>query len=147
VRTARLQILATAPDYHVDFPRPVYRRWGYDYWQQLPDRRVVLGGLRDRSGEGEWTDVAHPTDPVQRGLDRLLREQLGVDAPVTHRWAGIVGYSTDGLPVVANPRPDVWATGGYSGTGNVLGALCGRGVARLAITGDAELVHEFWSET
>lgn len=143
VRTARLQILATAPAPNVDFPRPVYRRWGYDYWQQLPDRRVVLGGLRDRSGEGEWTDVARPTDAVQHGLDRLLREQLGVDAPVTHRWAGIVGYSTDGLPVVANPRPQVWAIGGYSGTGNVLGALCGRGVARLAVTGDASLVHEF----
>ncbi|HEY8061695.1 MAG TPA: FAD-dependent oxidoreductase [Gemmatimonadales bacterium] len=142
VRTARLQMLATAPILNLDLPRPVYRRWGYEYWQQLPDRRIALGGLRDRSGDGEWTDVAVATDAVQRGLERVLRDQLGVTARVTHRWAGAVGYSANGLPVVDEVRPRVWAIGGYSGTGNILGALCGRGVAQLAVTGRSELLSE-----
>ena len=145
VRTARLQMLATAPVLNLDLPRPVYRRWGHEYWQQLPDRRIALGGLRDRAGDGEWTDVADSTDAVQRGLDRVLREQLGVTVPVTHRWAGVVGYSANGLPVIDEVRPRVWAIGGYNGTGNILGALCGRGVAQRTVTGRSELLSELWS--
>src|SRR5205823_3798366 len=54
VRTARLQMLATAPLPEMRFPRPVYARWGYDYWQQLPDRTLALGGQRDRFEDDEW---------------------------------------------------------------------------------------------
>ncbi|HEY3935656.1 MAG TPA: FAD-binding oxidoreductase, partial [Gemmatimonadales bacterium] len=75
-RTARLQMIATAPDPRVSFPRPVYYRWGYEYWQQLPDRRIALGGLRDRAGDGEWTDQAAVTDQVQHGLEMILRDRL-----------------------------------------------------------------------
>jgi glycine/D-amino acid oxidase-like deaminating enzyme len=135
VRTARLQMLATAPTAEVILPRPLYARYGYDYWQQLADGRIALGGLRDRGGESEWTDAAEPTREVQRMLDHLLRERVGVRAPVTHRWAAPVGYTESGLPVLAEVRPRVWATGGYSGTGNVPGALCGRLAAELASGG------------
>jgi len=38
-------------------------------------------------------------------------------------------------------RPGVWAAGGYSGTGNVIGALCGRAAARLACGGTAEVAE------
>lgn len=142
VRSARLQMIATGPVPEVDIPRPVYRRWGYDYWQQLPDRRIVLGGLRDQWEEVEWTDHAVVTDTLQAGLERVLRERIGISAPITHRWAGIVGYTPSGLPIVDEVRPSVWAIGGYNGTGNVVGALCGRGVAQLALTGASELLTE-----
>lgn len=33
VRTARLQMLATCPAPEVKLALPVYRRYGYDYWQ------------------------------------------------------------------------------------------------------------------
>lgn len=132
VRTARLQMLATAPTAEVMLERPVYARYGYDYWQQLPDGRIALGGLRDRAGDVEWTDSGEPTALVQGMLEHLLRERVGVRAPVTHRWAAPVGYTESGLPVLAEVRPRVWATGGYSGTGNVPGALCGRLAAELA---------------
>ncbi len=142
VRSARLQMLATEPVMTIDLPRPVYQRYGYEYWQQLPDRRIALGGLRDRSGDGEWTDAAVPTDTLQRGLEAILRNQLHVAAAITHRWAGIVGYSMSGLPIVDEARPGVWAIGGYNGTGNVLGALCGRGVAQLVVAGESALLGE-----
>lgn len=135
VRTARLQMLATAPTAEVILPRPMYARYGYDYWQQLADGRIALGGLRDRGGDAEWTDAGEPTGEVQRMLEHLLRERVGVRAPVTHRWAAPVGYTESGLPVLAEVRPRVWATGAYSGTGNVPGALCGRLAAELATGG------------
>jgi glycine/D-amino acid oxidase-like deaminating enzyme len=133
VRTARLQMLATAPVGRSVAPRPVYARWGYDYWHQRPDGVVALGGCRDRFVEDEWTVVAEPTEPVQRCLDRLLRERVGVDAAVTHRWAGCAGFTVDRMPVCEEVRPGVVACGGYCGTGNVLGVLCGRAAVRLAL--------------
>jgi glycine/D-amino acid oxidase-like deaminating enzyme len=32
-------------------------------------------------------------------------------------------------------RPGVWTVGGYSGTGNVVGAICGRAAAQVIVTG------------
>jgi glycine/D-amino acid oxidase-like deaminating enzyme len=130
VRTARLQMLGTAPAPEVNFPRPVYWRHGYEYWQQLPDGSIALGGFRDRAGEGEWTQSGEPTGFVQELLEKFLREYLRVRATVTHRWAAPVGYTTDGLPVLEEVRTKIWALGGYNGTGNIVGALCGRAAAR-----------------
>jgi gamma-glutamylputrescine oxidase len=145
VRTARLQMLATAPTSELSLPRPVYARWGYDYWQQRPDGSIALGGARDLGGDAEWTDDTTPTEPVQNALERRLRERLGVRAPITHRWAASVGYTADGLPIAERVRQNVWAIGGYCGTGNVIGALLGRAAARAAALGDDALLRAFAS--
>ncbi len=132
VRTARLQMLATAPALEVNFTRPVYWRYGYEYWQQLPDRTLALGGFRDHALEAEWTTETEPTEFIQNLLGKFLREQLKVRAAVTHRWAASVAYTADGLPVLEQVRNKVWAVGAYSGTGNIVGALSAQAVARLA---------------
>jgi len=140
VRTARLQMLGTEPAPEVEIPRPVYSRWGYDYWQQLPDGRVVVGGCRDRFIDDEWTTDTNPTTPAQSCIERILRDTVGVTQPVRHRWAAAVSYSSGILPVMDEVRQGVWAIGGYSGTGNVIGALYGRMVAQVAVTGTSELL-------
>ncbi len=132
VRTARLQMLATGPAPEVNFTRPVYWRYGYEYWQQQPDRTIALGGFRDHALEEEWTQSDEPTKSMQGLIEKFLREHLKVRAPVTHRWAASVAYTTDGLPVLEQVRDKVWAVGGYSGTGNIVGALCARAAVRLA---------------
>ena len=142
VRTARLQMLATAPTAERIVPCPMYYREGYEYWQQLPSGAIALGGFRDRGGEGEWTTDTTPASPVQQLLEQFMREKLGVTAPITHRWAASAGYSTTGLPVLGPVREGVWAIGGYSGTGNVIGALCGRAIVALALDNDAQLAEQ-----
>ena len=132
VRTARLQMLATAPALPVRWPQPCYARYGYDYWQQLPDGRLVLGGYRDHHVHDEWTEADTPSDAIQSLLEEHVRTQLGLSTEITHRWAASVSYTDDELPVFEQVRPGVWAIGAYSGTGNVVGAVCGRGVARAA---------------
>ena len=131
VRTARLQMLGTAPAPEASFARPVYWRYGYEYWQQRADGSIALGGFRDHFLADEWTDQTEPTPGVQRLLENFLRERLRVRAEVTHRWAASVAYSDDGLPVLEEVRPGVWAVGAYCGTGNIVGALCGRAAAQL----------------
>ena len=125
----RLQMLATAPVGREVARCPVYARWGYDYWQQLPGGQVALGGGRDADDGAENPDVLEPTDAVQAVLERRLRGQLHIDAPVTHRWAAAVSYSSSGLPIAEEVRRGVWALGAYNGTGNVVGPLLGRAVA------------------
>lgn len=133
VRTARLQMLSTAPTTEVKFNRPIYWRYGYEYWQQLPDGRIALGGFRDQGGDAEWTIDATPTERVQQHIEKFLREHLKVTVPITHRWAASVGYAHDGLPVIEEARPGVWAAGGYSGTGNLLGPLSARTAVALSL--------------
>jgi glycine/D-amino acid oxidase-like deaminating enzyme len=135
VRSARLQMLATAPAPEVRIRRPVYARWGYDYWQQLPDGRVAAGGRRDRFESAEWDQPDVATEALQRDLEAMVRAHTGVTAPVTHRWAGTVAFTPTLVPVAEEVRPGVLAIGAYSGTGNVIGALAGRAAAGWAVTG------------
>lgn len=143
VRTARLQMLAAAPELPLRFPRPVSTRYGYDYWQQLPDGSVLLGGGRDQLLEQEWTTDDTPSAKVQDYLTRLLREKLGVKSEVTHRWAASVAFTDTGLPLIESLGGGVTVLGAYSGTGNLIGAVLGRGAAQLALRDDDALVAPF----
>ena len=129
----RLQMLASRPHPADLLPHAISSRWGWDYAQQLPGGTIALGGCRDVGGDAERTTDTSITDAVQGALERRFSEMTGAKPTVTHRWAATVGYTADGLPVLGEIRPGVWATGGYCGTGNLLGAACGRAVARLAI--------------
>jgi gamma-glutamylputrescine oxidase len=132
-RSTRLQMLATEPIAPGTIPCPVYDNWGYDYWQQLADGGVALGGGRGTYGETEWEQPAETGADVQALLDRLLRERVGVEAAVTHRWAGVIAYTPDRLPILAEVRPGVIAVGAYSGHGNALGSAAARAATAIAL--------------
>jgi gamma-glutamylputrescine oxidase len=137
IRPVRGQMLATDPIAGRWFERPHYARHGFDYWQQLADGRLVVGGKRDTSLDAENTDVEETTAPIQERLEELVVQLVGVLPRVTHRWAGIWGATPDKLPLAGTVplRPGVWVVGGYSGHGNVLGFGCGDLVGR-AIAGE-----------
>ncbi len=135
VRATRGQVLVTEPLAERRYPRPHYARGGFDYWQQLPDGRLVLGGCRDASLEDEDTSAEETTEAVQGRLDALLERLVGATPRVERRWAGIWGTTPDLMPLVGPVagRDHVWVAGGYSGHGNVLGLACGDLVARALL--------------
>ena len=135
VRSSRLQMLATEPVAPGTVPCPVYDNWGYEYWQQTAEGRIALGGGRRALADGEWGQEAIAGGPVQDRLDVLLRERVGIDAPVTHRWAGVIAFTDDLLPVFEEVRPGVLAVGAFSGHGNVLGSAAGRAAMAIALGG------------
>lgn len=149
VRSARLQMLATAPLSERVADCPVYCRYGLDYWQQSDSGELVLGGGRDVGGADEWTTLAEPTAPVQGALDDLARRVVETSGRassrpvVTHRWAGIVGYTPSGLPLVRGVGDGVFVAGGYCGTGNVIGSIAGRALVELAVDGSSRLAELF----
>ena len=142
VQPVRLQMVSTAPQPEMKLEYAVYTRDGWDYWQQLPDGRLAIGGGRDTALDDEFTDVLEPTEQMRNYLeDRLVK--LGSTAPIEHHWAAIVSYTKSGLPVVREALPGVWAIGGYCGTGNVVGALLGRAVVDYCIDGSSEVISDF----
>jgi gamma-glutamylputrescine oxidase len=131
VRARRLHMTATAPLSERVTDRLVYSRWGYEYFQQRPDGRLLIGGFSDLDGEDSYTDADSGSPRIWERIERLIGEGLGLDAEITHRWAGVVGYSDDDLPYVGEVpgRAGLFVAGGYSGHGNVPGFLAGRLVA------------------
>lgn len=137
----RGQMLATAPVPARIFARPVYAHRGYRYWRQTRDGRVLVGGWRNTAVDAEVGEDARPTEGIQRHLDAFLAEN-GIHAPVTHRWAGIMGFSHDGLPYIGRRSDGVYVSAGFTGHGNAFAVAGGEIVASLIRSGrhpDADL--------
>ena len=133
IRPARAQMLATAPLAERHFDVPVYARDGWDYWQQAPDGRLLIGGWRDAELEREFTSVDEPTPTLQARIEEFAGRLLGSPPTVTHRWAGLLGLTDDLRPLVGELRDGVWVSAGYSGHGNVLALACGELVAKAIL--------------
>ena len=144
VQPTRLQMISTQPETKLNLKYAVYVRQGWDYWQQLPDGRIAIGGGRDLALEQEATDVVEPTKLMRDYLESKLAD-IGVTAPVEHHWAAIVSYTDSGLPIVKEVQPGVWAVGAYCGTGNVVGALLARSVVDQCIDGHSQVISDFAS--
>jgi glycine/D-amino acid oxidase-like deaminating enzyme len=125
IEPVRAQMLATAPFATRVAERPTYADHGYRYWRQLPTGEVLAGGYRDRAVAEEVGYQLVTTAVVQDHLDRQLAS-LGVTAPVTHRWAGTMGFTPDALPFVGRLGPGLSICAGYTGHGMAFAHLCAR---------------------
>ncbi len=134
IRPIRNQVVTTEPLAELLFPFPHYARRGYDYWQQTPDRRLVVGGRRDADVTENTAEEAL-TPAIQARLESFVVELVGQLPEIAHRWAGIFGSSPDDRPLAgAVPgRDGLWVAAGYSGHGNVLGFACGQLVATAIV--------------
>ncbi|HEV2238094.1 MAG TPA: FAD-dependent oxidoreductase [Ktedonobacterales bacterium] len=136
ITPARGQMLATAPLDEELFPCPCYADAGYQYWRQLRDGRLVVGGWRNASFDTERTEDETPGAPVQDRLDGFVRQTLGLSAaraPVERRWAGIMAFSADGLPLVGRVPGTrrCYVAGAYTGHGNAYALSAARLLADL----------------
>ena len=146
IRSRRLHMVATAPLPDRMLDGVVYSCWGYEYFQQLPDRRFALGGFSDVDGEQSYTTTEDGNPAIWERLADYVHGELGVNGvPVTHRWVGVVGYGVDGRPYVGPVpgRDGLHVLGGYSGTGNLVGYVAGGAVAERIATGHSEDVGLF----
>lgn len=123
----RGQVLVTAPLGQGSLLNTCgYSDYGYMYYRDTFDGRLLLGGGRRQNRWLEHNRLDERiSDPVQRTLEAWLRRRFpDVDAPVERRWAGIMGFSADGLPLVGRV-PGIPRAGyavGFNGHGLALGA-------------------------
>jgi len=134
ITPTRGQMIATEPVGERLFPCPCSGDHGYQYWRQLEDGRLVVGGWRNYSLETEYSTDETPNEAVQRHLDAFVHEILGLPQVRTdYRWAGIMAFSKDSLPLVGR-LPDVphcYISGGYTGHGNAYALQCARIIGEL----------------
>lgn len=138
VAAVRAQMLATAPATQRVASCPTYSNFGYRYWRQRDDGSVLIGGWRDTAVEEEVGVETVTTARVQGHLDAHLAA-MGVTAAVTHRWAGIMGFTPDELPLVGavSSRPGVFVCGGYTGHGMGFAVHAARRLVQHIIDGAA----------
>jgi glycine/D-amino acid oxidase-like deaminating enzyme len=121
IRPVRAQALAAFVDPPPPWTRPTYATRGGDYWRPLTSGRVLLGGLRRLAKPREATRSTRPSPFLQRALDVFLHRLVGDDATVrvTHRWAGTMGFTKDGLPRIGAVagRRGVHVFAGWNGHG------------------------------
>lgn len=91
------------------------------YWRPTASGRLVVGGCRsfDESAEQTGHEALNPV--VHAALDRVLAEHLpGANAAgVDMRWAGIMGYTRDALPLCGPVpgTPHAFVSAGFCGHG------------------------------
>jgi gamma-glutamylputrescine oxidase len=123
----RAQCIATAPLPNGPLLNTCgYSDYGYMYYRDTFDGRLLIGGGRKQNKmlENDTTDD-RTTDPVQRILENYLREKFpDINVPIERRWAGIMGFSVDGLPLVGTlpGKPRVGFAVAFHGHGLAMGA-------------------------
>jgi gamma-glutamylputrescine oxidase len=130
IQPTRAQMLASAPVPERVSELPTYSHYGYRYWRQLDRGEVLVGGWRDTSMETEIGYEEQPTAAIQSHLDAQL-ERLSPSARVSHRWAGIMGFTESGLPLVGplEGMPNVHLCAGFNGHGMGFAFMSARRVA------------------
>ncbi|HWZ18822.1 MAG TPA: FAD-binding oxidoreductase [Ktedonobacteraceae bacterium] len=131
----RGQVIATEPVSEQLFPYPCSADEGYQYWRQLPDGRLVVGGWRNRSFDTELqTYDETPNEAIQQHLDAFVHETLKLPhVNITNRWAGIMGFTADNLPLIGHLPgvPNCFIAGGYTGHGNAFAIHAAKLVSEL----------------
>ncbi|HKQ58679.1 MAG TPA: FAD-dependent oxidoreductase, partial [Candidatus Eisenbacteria bacterium] len=129
----RGQMLATAPLGREVAPRPTYAHWGYHYWRQTPDGRLIIGGWRELDLDGETGFDLATTPAIQAAIEQGLAMLVPEGVTIEHRWAGIMGYARDGRPLVGwlDPEHHLAIAAGYTGHGLAMAPACALDLADM----------------
>ncbi|MCB0419547.1 MAG: FAD-binding oxidoreductase [Bdellovibrionales bacterium] len=100
---------------------PCYANFVLDYFRQLPNGVMLIGGFRQLEKVTEVGYSDHTTDVIQQALYEFLQTHIPQlsGKKVTHRWAGIMGFSVDGQPFVGAKAddPQIFYLGGFTAHG------------------------------
>jgi len=137
---ARGQILVTQPVAPV-IPHPWGTNFDKEYGRQTPGGQILCGGFRrldTNEGLGLYDEDVTPA--VLAGIARCLIELFPCLAGVrvVRAWAGIMGFTADGLPLIgAMPgMPGLWLAAGFNGGGFSWAAIAGQIMADLILGRD-----------
>ncbi len=138
----RGHVLVTSPVDTQLWEPVIYANFGYEYFRRLPDNRVLMGGLRESVPDGDTQHFNElPDERVTSGLVNYLEKnfrQIG-KFEVDYQWAGLMGFSRDGIPMLGSipGKSNVFVAGGYTGHGMGFGFSMGRMAARVMLNGES----------
>jgi len=139
---ARGQILVTQPLPPI-LPLPFGTNFDKEYGRQTPSGQILCGGYRrldEDEGLGHEEERVSPA--VLAGIARCLTDLFpalgrgGVN--VVRTWAGIMGFTADGLPLIGRfeATPGLTLAAGFNGGGFSWSAIVGQVIADLLAGND-----------
>jgi gamma-glutamylputrescine oxidase len=137
VSPTRGQIIVTEPVGH--FLQPSYCSFVLDYFRQLVDGRVLIGGFRNVDVEREvgFSDEVNPI--IHDKLEGFLNEHFPTlrGARIDYRWSGVMGFSADGYPLVGSlsEDPRIFYNVGFTAHGLGFTFATGEATADLILAG------------
>lgn len=141
VNVVRGQILVTCPlkKRLKDLQTICYANYGFEYFRQLPDNRLLLGGCRQQFMDEERGFGDTVTRSVQTALESYLKHRFPECAgtPVDYRFSGLMAFTNDGLPLVGEHEglPGVFCAVGCNGHGLGFGLNLARMLVNVALNG------------
>lgn len=133
---ARGQILVTQPLPPI-LACPFGTNFDKEYGRQTPSGQILCGGHRRLDvNEGLGTYREEVTPAAMAGNARCLTDLFPVlrgKARVVRAWAGIMGFTADGLPLIGryDPTPGLTVAAGFNGGGFSWGPIVGKVISRL----------------
>jgi gamma-glutamylputrescine oxidase len=131
IRPGRGQVLITHPIPGLPFRGLFHFDEGYYYFRNV-GTRVLFGGGRNLDFEGETTHAIELNTRIQDSLEKHLREWIlpeGTAFTVDQRWAGIMAFGSEKVPVIRDLGNGLAAGVRMNGMGVAIGPEIG---ARLA---------------
>ncbi len=132
---ARGQILVTQPIPPI-LPHPFGNNFDKEYGRQVPGGPILCGGYRrldEDEGLGHYEERVSPA--VLSGIARTLTTLFPAleNIKVVRCWAGIMGFTADGLPLIGrvDSSPGLTLAAGFNGGGFSWAAITGKIVADL----------------
>ncbi len=133
----RGQIVVTEPV--ASFLQPSYCSFVLDYFRQLVDGRVLIGGFRNADVEKEvgYSDEINPV--INEKLEDFLHKHFPIlrDKRIDYRWSGVMGFAADGYPMVGalDEDPRIFYNVGFTAHGLGFTFATGELTAKLMLEG------------
>lgn len=121
VKPGRGQVLITSPISGLPFKGVFHYDEGFYYFRNFGER-ILFGGGRNMDFEGETTTKFEINDNIQARLEELLRTMIipGKEFKVDMRWAGIMGFTDNKLPIIKKKSDHIAAAMTCNGMGVAL---------------------------
>lgn len=131
---ARGQVLLTSPIKDLPFRGTFHADEGFYYFRNLGNR-VLLGGARNKALADESTQDMRTSPFIQQELEGYLANvvlpRFKNAYTIEHRWAGIMAFGKEKMPIVKQVSPRTFCAVRMSGMGVALAPVVAKQVARL----------------
>ena len=131
---ARGQVLLTSPIKNLPFKGTFHSDEGFYYFRNLGDK-VLLGGARNKSFDTEATTDLRTSEFIQHELEKYLAEvilpRFQNQYTIEYRWAGIMGFGTEKMPIVKQISDNVFCAVRMSGMGVALAPVVAQQITSM----------------
>jgi len=128
----RGQVLATEPIKGLKLKGNIHFRAGMFYFRNF-ENRIIFGGGRHLYMEEETTTEMELNHNIHNELDNYLENLIipGIPYKIDSRWAGIMAFGQDKMPIIERVSPNVIAGVKMGGMGLALSGVTGQQIAEM----------------